>query len=80
MQQFLSLLVLIFIAIAGSSALDNGLALTPPMGWLTWERFRCNTDCVNDPENCIRLGLALIRSTHCALPGLTRSSPVPVSI
>jgi hypothetical protein len=27
---------------------------TPPMGWLTWQRFRCNTDCVNDPENCIR--------------------------
>jgi len=29
------------------------LSLTPPMGWLSWERFRCNTDCVNDPENCI---------------------------
>lgn len=37
------------------SGLDNGLALTPPMGWLAWERFRCNTDCKNDPENCIRL-------------------------
>ncbi|KAK3100793.1 hypothetical protein FSP39_025412 [Pinctada imbricata] len=35
------------------TSLDNGLALTPPMGWLTWERFRCNTDCVNDPDNCI---------------------------
>jgi len=34
-------------------ALDNGLARTPPMGWLAWERFRCNIDCVNDPENCI---------------------------
>lgn len=34
-------------------ALDNGLARTPPMGWLTWERFRCNKDCVNDPDNCI---------------------------
>lgn len=33
--------------------LDNGLALTPPMGWLAWERFRCNTDCTNDPKNCI---------------------------
>jgi len=36
-----------------SSALDNGLAMTPPMGWLAWERFRCNTDCENDPHNCI---------------------------
>ena len=23
------------------------------MGWLAWERFRCNTDCANDPHNCI---------------------------
>jgi len=23
------------------------------MGWLSWQRFRCNTDCVNDPDNCI---------------------------
>lgn len=36
------------------SALENGLARTPPMGWLAWERFRCNTDCKNDPDNCIR--------------------------
>ncbi|RLU17408.1 hypothetical protein DMN91_009643 [Ooceraea biroi] len=34
-------------------ALENGLARTPPMGWLAWERFRCNTDCKNDPDNCI---------------------------
>ncbi|XP_078682944.1 alpha-N-acetylgalactosaminidase-like isoform X3 [Branchiostoma floridae x Branchiostoma belcheri] len=36
-----------------SSSLDNGLARTPPMGWLAWERFRCNVDCVDDPYNCI---------------------------
>ncbi|BFZ14880.1 hypothetical protein BsWGS_17919 [Bradybaena similaris] len=34
-------------------ALDNGLALTPPMGWLSWERFRCNVNCKTDPDNCI---------------------------
>ncbi|KOB71380.1 Alpha-N-acetylgalactosaminidase, partial [Operophtera brumata] len=33
--------------------LDNGLALTPPMGWLTWERFRCITDCDKYPNECI---------------------------
>lgn len=37
-----------------ASALDNGLALTPPMGWLHWERFMCNIDCDADPQNCIR--------------------------
>uniref|UniRef100_A0A8C2IG11 Alpha-galactosidase n=1 Tax=Cyprinus carpio TaxID=7962 RepID=A0A8C2IG11_CYPCA len=33
-----------------TSALDNGLALTPTMGWLHWERFMCNIDC----DECIR--------------------------
>ncbi|XP_077466518.1 alpha-galactosidase A [Stigmatopora argus] len=36
-----------------AGALDNGLARTPTMGWLSWERFMCNTDCEGDPENCI---------------------------
>eukprot|EP00035_Acanthoeca_spectabilis_P013270 m.244505 g.244505 ORF g.244505 m.244505 type:complete len:622 (-) comp15844_c0_seq5:40-1905(-) len=35
------------------SGLDNGLALTPPMGWLSWERFMCNTDCDTFPDTCI---------------------------
>lgn len=35
-------------------ALDNGLLRTPPMGWMAWERFRCDIDCIDDPENCIR--------------------------
>jgi len=42
-----------------STALDNGLARTPPMGWLNWERYRCNTDCKNDPYNCISADLFL---------------------
>ncbi|GIY49303.1 alpha-N-acetylgalactosaminidase [Caerostris extrusa] len=33
--------------------LENGLARTPPMGWLAWERFKCNTNCYSDPDNCI---------------------------
>jgi hypothetical protein len=33
--------------------LENGLALTPPMGWLSWERFGCNTDCQSFPDSCI---------------------------
>ncbi|XP_030201523.1 alpha-N-acetylgalactosaminidase [Gadus morhua] len=34
-------------------ALDNGLMRTPPMGWLAWERYRCDIDCERDPKNCI---------------------------
>ena len=29
------------------------------VGWLAWERFRCNTDCKKSPENCIRLDINL---------------------
>ncbi|KAF7261604.1 hypothetical protein EG68_01139 [Paragonimus skrjabini miyazakii] len=33
--------------------LDNGLARTPPMGWMSWQRFRCQIDCQSYPEDCI---------------------------
>lgn len=46
--------ILALAALVGCAvALNNGLARTPPMGWLAWERFRCNIDCKNDPKNCI---------------------------
>ncbi|XP_078067333.1 alpha-galactosidase A [Mustelus asterias] len=37
----------------GCWGLDNGLARTPIMGWLHWERFLCNVNCQEDPHNCI---------------------------
>ncbi|MGC1907560.1 MAG: alpha-galactosidase [Candidatus Acidiferrum sp.] len=30
------------LASAPAKALDNGLALTPPMGWNSWNKFQCN--------------------------------------
>lgn len=50
---YLLLAVTVSSLVRLGEALDNGLARTPPMGWLAWERFRCNTDCENDPHNCI---------------------------
>ncbi|EDV27039.1 uncharacterized protein TRIADDRAFT_23253 [Trichoplax adhaerens] len=49
--------------------LDNGLALTPPMGWLAWERFRCNIDCKNNPDNCISQKLFTDMADHLAKDG-----------
>ncbi|PSN57510.1 hypothetical protein C0J52_01592 [Blattella germanica] len=49
----LCVVVLVIVCSSVVQALENGLARTPPMGWLSWERFRCNTDCKNDPDNCI---------------------------
>src|SRR5215470_2752661 len=38
---------ILVLAVAGfmaplAQALDNGLALTPPMGWNSWNKFHCN--------------------------------------
>ena len=56
-------LTLCLLLLGRCSALDNGLARTPPMGWMTWERFRCTADgsaedsaqpsCADDPDDCI---------------------------
>ncbi len=35
------------------NCLDNGVALTPPMGWMSWERYLCTIDCENLPDDCI---------------------------
>ena len=47
--------VLVWSTVLRTHCLDNGLALTPPMGWTNWERFRCNIDCKADPDDCIKL-------------------------
>lgn len=47
-------LALVFWSVLGAKALDNGLARTPTMGWLHWERFMCNLDCQEEPDSCIR--------------------------
>ncbi|TMW46785.1 hypothetical protein DOY81_008135, partial [Sarcophaga bullata] len=52
-MDFSSLSLILSITWWMVQSLENGLARTPPMGWLSWERFRCNTDCDNDPDNCI---------------------------
>lgn len=42
------------VVVALAVALDNGVARTPPMGWLHWERFLCGTDCAAEPDRCVR--------------------------
>ncbi|XP_012622871.2 alpha-galactosidase A [Microcebus murinus] len=49
----LCILALIPWGIPRARALDNGLAMTPTMGWLHWERFMCNLDCREEPDSCI---------------------------
>ncbi|KAL1460239.1 hypothetical protein WDU94_012166 [Cyamophila willieti] len=49
----LSFLLPVVYWLGQSHCLDNGLALTPPMGWMAWQRYRCNIDCDNYPDECI---------------------------
>ncbi|KAL1502107.1 hypothetical protein ABEB36_007301 [Hypothenemus hampei] len=51
---FLSLLCIIIIGGHQVQCLNNGLALTPPMGWMHWQRYRCVVDCKAYPDDCIR--------------------------
>ncbi|KAI8419908.1 hypothetical protein MSG28_008530 [Choristoneura fumiferana] len=46
-------LLLVLGVVSPTMTLDNGLALTPPMGWLTWQRYRCKVDCNTYPDDCI---------------------------
>jgi len=54
MQQIhiFKILILIFLATV-INALDNGLARTPPMGWMSWTKFYCEIDCAHHPFSCI---------------------------
>ncbi|KAF0303355.1 Alpha-N-acetylgalactosaminidase [Amphibalanus amphitrite] len=49
--------------------LDNGLALTPPLGWLAWERFRCITDCAAEPDSCVSEALFRAQADRMAADG-----------
>uniref|UniRef100_A0A1B0AF32 Alpha-galactosidase n=1 Tax=Glossina pallidipes TaxID=7398 RepID=A0A1B0AF32_GLOPL len=53
MRKIQKLLVSVTIIICNCYALENGLARTPPMGWMHWERYRCITDCSKYPDECI---------------------------
>ncbi|OTF71092.1 hypothetical protein BLA29_006040, partial [Euroglyphus maynei] len=41
----LLLTIIIISFLKPINTLDNGLVKTPPMGWLSWERFKCEINC-----------------------------------
>jgi hypothetical protein len=60
---------LLLLSVSIVRSLDNGLARTPPMGWLSWERFRCVTDCVTYPDSCISEKLFMDMADRMAADG-----------
>ncbi|XP_044737417.1 alpha-N-acetylgalactosaminidase [Chrysoperla carnea] len=47
------LLIGLLVCVKTCYSLDNGLALTPPMGWMHWQRYRCIVDCKEYPDDCV---------------------------
>lgn len=43
----------LLLFLPGLSGLNNGLARTPPMGWMSWLKFYCEVDCQKHPDGCI---------------------------
>lgn len=53
LRNSISCLTALLLSAISVHALNNGLALTPPMGWMSWERYRCIIDCDAYPDECI---------------------------
>jgi len=62
------------------SALDNGLALTPPMGWMSWQRFKCSVDCRKHPNHCISEDLVKRTVTAMVEGGFVEAGYIYVAI
>ena len=52
-MSFLLVIVLLLNLLIPLTTARNSLARTPPMGWMSWELFRCDVDCSVDPTSCI---------------------------
>lgn len=61
--------LLVAVAVDQAAAWNNGLALTPPMGWMSWMRYACNIDCANYPGECIDQNLYKTMIDHIAKDG-----------
>jgi hypothetical protein len=59
----------LLLALPSAFALQNGAALTPPMGWLSWQRYGCTVAC-QDATSKDCLNERLIRDTADAMASL----------
>eukprot|EP00051_Salpingoeca_urceolata_P010833 m.133144 g.133144 ORF g.133144 m.133144 type:complete len:182 (-) comp16874_c0_seq4:1248-1793(-) len=47
------LLALVAVQSGHAASVSVPQVLTPPMGWMSWEVFRCEVDCLTHNETCI---------------------------
>ena len=58
----------------------NGLARTPPMGWMSWQVFRCETNCTKAPDACVNEQLYRAQADAIAAGGYLAAGYTTVSI
>ena len=62
----LILLLSLAVNLSGVSSLDNGAADLPPLGWCSWQRYRCAISC-NDSTSTDCFNERLIKDTADAM-------------
>ena len=74
---FLFMIPLLSAVIAPSQSYDNGLGLTPPMGWNSWNHFGCNVNetlILDTAKTVIQLGLDQLGYTYINIDDCWQSS------
>lgn len=64
-------LVILAVWLPHVDLLDNGLAKTPPMGWMSWAQFFCEIDCLHHPYSCISEDLYMDMATRLGTAVMT---------
>ena len=73
-------LLLVLLAAQPAIGLDNGVGIKPAMGWLSWERYMCNTDCKSSPDSCISEQLYMAQADRLVEDGYRDAGYVYVNI
>lgn len=87
-QLFWALLIFLLLDVAPMNAMNAtdakepaaDAAKTPPMGWMSWERFRCNVDCTALPNDCINANLYSTMATRLVEDGYLEAGYNTISI
>ncbi|KAJ0171927.1 hypothetical protein K1T71_012690 [Dendrolimus kikuchii] len=52
-MSYLPVFLFVTICLDIMYSLENGLARTPPMGWMSWGYYKCGVDCKKNPDTCL---------------------------
>ncbi|KRZ12764.1 Alpha-N-acetylgalactosaminidase, partial [Trichinella zimbabwensis] len=77
---FVALVSILFESALRSFGAQNGLALTPPMGWISWLQFGCQTDCSKGLKNCFSEQAILDIAEHLVADGYRDAGYIYVNL